>query len=141
MIVASMVSQHVKWLEVCSELPWRTKVPSLNILLNLLAQRLQRLQPPGTRLHGRTAVQARPYLRLSDAEYAIASRLHLGLRPFPARSAVVLPDHCLACRRHVSLTAEPWHWLSWRRRAAVAREPRPSSTEQTSGSSRALGMQ
>ena len=53
-----------------------------------------------------------PYLRLSDAEYAIASRMHLGLRPFPARSMAVIPDHCLLCRRHVSLDTEAWHWLA-----------------------------
>ena len=33
MIVASMISQHIKWLEACESLPWRAAVPSLNILL------------------------------------------------------------------------------------------------------------
>lgn len=32
-IVDSMVSQHAKWLKVCSELPWRKDIASLNILL------------------------------------------------------------------------------------------------------------
>ena len=33
MIVASMISQHIKWLEACEELPWRSPIPSLNVLL------------------------------------------------------------------------------------------------------------
>ena len=46
--------------------------------------------------------------------------MHSGPAPRAPRSGLLptlldftsLPDHCLACRRHVSLTAEPWHWLS-----------------------------
>jgi len=33
LIVASMVTQHSKWLDACDELPWRAPVPSLNLLL------------------------------------------------------------------------------------------------------------
>ncbi|HYQ18762.1 MAG TPA: phosphoketolase family protein, partial [Polyangiaceae bacterium] len=33
LIVASMATQHAKWLETCVELPWRRSVPSLNYLL------------------------------------------------------------------------------------------------------------
>ncbi|OPJ59869.1 phosphoketolase family protein [Clostridium oryzae] len=33
-VVDSMVSQHAKWLKVTSELPWRQKVASLNIILS-----------------------------------------------------------------------------------------------------------
>ena len=49
MIVASMATQHAKWLEAASRLPWRAPVASLNYPahLDLLAQRSQRLQPPG----------------------------------------------------------------------------------------------
>jgi len=32
-IVDSMVSQHAKWLKVCSELPWRRPIASLNYIL------------------------------------------------------------------------------------------------------------
>ena len=32
-IVDSMVSQHAKWLKVCSEIPWRVPISSLNLLL------------------------------------------------------------------------------------------------------------
>jgi xylulose-5-phosphate/fructose-6-phosphate phosphoketolase len=54
MVVASMTIQHAKWLEECAALPWRAPVPSLNVLLTstVLAQRPQRLQPPGARPHG-----------------------------------------------------------------------------------------
>jgi xylulose-5-phosphate/fructose-6-phosphate phosphoketolase len=33
LIVASMATQHAKWLDVCRTLPWRASVPSLNYLL------------------------------------------------------------------------------------------------------------
>lgn len=33
MVVASMATQHAKWLDACRELPWRAPVPSLNYLL------------------------------------------------------------------------------------------------------------
>jgi xylulose-5-phosphate/fructose-6-phosphate phosphoketolase len=33
LIVASMATQHAKWLEACTTLPWRAPVPSLNYLL------------------------------------------------------------------------------------------------------------
>ena len=32
-IIDSMVSQHSKWLKICSELPWRKSISSLNIIL------------------------------------------------------------------------------------------------------------
>ena len=32
-IVDSMAAQHAKWLKVCSELPWRQKIASLNLIL------------------------------------------------------------------------------------------------------------
>ena len=32
-VVDSMISQHAKWLKVCSELPWRKDISSLNLIL------------------------------------------------------------------------------------------------------------
>lgn len=32
-VVDSMAAQHAKWLKVCSELPWRQKIASLNLIL------------------------------------------------------------------------------------------------------------
>ena len=34
-----MFNQHAKWLEKCNELPWRAKVPSLNLLITALVWR------------------------------------------------------------------------------------------------------
>ena len=33
-VVDSMAAQHAKWLKVCSELPWRQKIASLNLILS-----------------------------------------------------------------------------------------------------------
>jgi xylulose-5-phosphate/fructose-6-phosphate phosphoketolase len=38
-LLDSMVNQHAKWLEKCSEVPWRMKVSSLNILVSGLVWR------------------------------------------------------------------------------------------------------
>ncbi|KAI0596003.1 D-xylulose 5-phosphate/D-fructose 6-phosphate phosphoketolase [Biscogniauxia sp. FL1348] len=38
-VIDSMVNQHCKWLEKCLEVEWRTKVPSLNILLTAVVWR------------------------------------------------------------------------------------------------------
>ena len=55
-----------------------------------------------------------PRVRLSDVEFAIAARLSLNLKPFPACAMATLPEHCPLCRnnRTVSLTNDPWHWLT-----------------------------
>ena len=55
-----------------------------------------------------------PRVRLSDVEFAIAARLSLNLKPFPACAMATLPEHCPLCRnnRTVSLTDDPWHWLT-----------------------------
>ena len=51
MVSASMTVQHAKWLEGARSLSWRRPVPSLEPVahLDVLAQRPQRLQPPGPR--------------------------------------------------------------------------------------------
>lgn len=54
---------------------------------------------------------------LSDVEYAIAARLHLGLQPFPPRAMAALPEHCPLCVHRVtgapvSLRDDPWHSLT-----------------------------
>ena len=33
-IVDSMAAQHAKWLKVCSQLPWRQSIASLNLILS-----------------------------------------------------------------------------------------------------------
>ena len=32
-VIDSMFNQHAKWLSICNHLPWRHKIPSLNILV------------------------------------------------------------------------------------------------------------
>ena len=39
LIVASMVAQHLKWLEACKHISWRKDIPSCNILLTSTAWR------------------------------------------------------------------------------------------------------
>ena len=67
LIVASMVSQHAKWLEVCSELPWRTKLPSLNILLTSTCWRNVRYR------HNHHSHPRPPSLHSSTHNFALTS--------------------------------------------------------------------
>ena len=38
-VIDSMFNQHAKWLEMCSELPWRAPISSLNLLITPLVWR------------------------------------------------------------------------------------------------------
>ena len=38
-VIDSMVNQNAKWLEKCNDVPWRTKVSSLNVLVSGLIWR------------------------------------------------------------------------------------------------------
>ena len=74
-IVDSMFNQHAKWLKVCSDIPWRRPIASLNYLLVLarLAAGPQRLQPPGPRLHrprGQQEGRGHPRLPAAGRQHA-----------------------------------------------------------------------
>ena len=76
-IIDSMFNQHAKWLKVCSHIPWRRPIASLNYLLELarLAAGPQRLQPSGSRLHrSRRQQEGRGHPRLSAARREHAAR-------------------------------------------------------------------
>jgi xylulose-5-phosphate/fructose-6-phosphate phosphoketolase len=79
-----MTIQHAKWLQEADNLPWRAGArPERPAHLDLLAQRPQRLQPPGpgliqTRHHRSAATSARVYL------------------PPDANCLLSVADHCFA---------------------------------------------
>ena len=52
-IIDSMFNQHAKWLKVCSHIPWRRPIASLNYLLtsHVWRQDHNGFTPPGPRLH------------------------------------------------------------------------------------------
>lgn len=91
-IVDSMVSQHAKWIKMCSELPWREEIASLNYLLTSHVWRQDHNgfthQDPGFIDH------------LVNKKGAVA-RIYL---PPDANTLLSVMDHCLRSRNYINLT-------------------------------------
>ncbi len=123
LIVASMATQHAKWLEACRELPWRAPVPSLNYLLTSTCWRNDHNgfshQGPGfmdTVLSKKGSV-SRVYLPpdanclLSVAEHCLRSKDHLNLIIIDKQPQLQWLD-LAAARRHCQAGASVWDWAS-----------------------------
>jgi xylulose-5-phosphate/fructose-6-phosphate phosphoketolase len=121
LIVASMVTQHAKWLEACLDLPWRAPVPSLNILLTSTCWRNDHNgfshQGPGfmdTILSKKGAI-SRIYLPpdanclLSVADHALASRSYVNLLIIDKQPELQWLN-MEAAREHCARGASVWEW-------------------------------
>jgi len=130
LIVASMVTQHAKWLETCLDLPWRAPVPSLNVLLTSTCWRNDHNgfshQGPGfmdTILSKKGAI-ARIYLPpdanclLSVADHALASRNYVNLIIIDKQPELQWLD-LAAAQAHCARGASIWDW------AGTARDDAP----------------
>ncbi len=123
LIVASMATQHAKWLEVCGELPWRTPVPSLNYLLTSTCWRNDHNgfshQGPGfmdTILSKKGSV-VRAYLPpdanclLAVADHCLRSKDYVNLIIIDKQPQLQWLD-LAAARLHCELGASVWQWAS-----------------------------
>ncbi|CAN5916041.1 phosphoketolase family protein [soil metagenome] len=123
LIVASMTTQHAKWLEAQAELPWRSPVPSLNILLTSTCWRNDHNgfshQGPGfmdTILSKKGSV-ARVYLPpdanclLSVADHCLRSRNYVNLIIIDKQPQLQYLD-LAAAREHCARGASRWEWAS-----------------------------
>ncbi|MGA4507248.1 phosphoketolase family protein [Propionibacteriaceae bacterium G1746] len=121
MVSASQTIQHAKWLEEANHLPWRAKVPSLNILLSSTAWRNDHNgfshQGPGliNNVMQHRGDVARIYLPpdanclLSVARHAFRSRSHVNLivqDKQPQLQYLTLEQANEHCRRGASV----WDW-------------------------------
>lgn len=103
-VVDSMISQHAKWLKVCSELPWRKSIASLNILLTSHCWQQDHNgythQDPGLLNH---LVTKKPSI----------VRMYL---PPDANSLLSTMDHCLKTKDYINVIVASKHprpqWLS-----------------------------
>lgn len=103
-IVDSMVSQHAKWMKMCSELPWREEIASLNYLLTSHVWRQDHNgfthQDPGFIDH---LINKKPDV----------ARIYL---PPDANTTLSVMDHCLRSRGYINLTITGKHeapqWLT-----------------------------
>ena len=123
LIVASMTTQHAKWLEATASLAWRHPVPSLNYLLTSTCWRNDHNgfshQGPGfmdTVLSKKGAV-ARVYLPpdanclLSVSEHALQSRNYVNLIIIDKQPQLQWLD-LAAAKAHCAAGASVWDWAS-----------------------------
>jgi xylulose-5-phosphate/fructose-6-phosphate phosphoketolase len=90
-VVDSMVTQHAKWLEQCSELPWRRAIGSLNVLVTSHAWRND---------HNGFSHQATGFV-----DNALARRSEVVRVYYPPDGNCLLSvfDHCLRSRNYVNI--------------------------------------
>jgi xylulose-5-phosphate/fructose-6-phosphate phosphoketolase len=91
MVSASQTVQHAKWLEEAEHLPWRAKVPSLNILLTSTAWRND---------HNGFSHQGPGLITTVLTQRGSVARIYL---PPDANTLLSVADHCLRSRSYVNL--------------------------------------
>jgi xylulose-5-phosphate/fructose-6-phosphate phosphoketolase len=121
LIVASMATQHVKWLEMSARLPWRAPIPSLNYLLTSTCWRNDHNgfshQGPGfmDTIISKRGTLVRAYLPpdanclLSVADHCFRSANYLNLIIIDKQPELQWLDMD-AARAHCARGASVWEW-------------------------------
>ena len=91
LIVASMATQHAKWLEATAALPWRAPVPSLNYLLTSTCWRND---------HNGFSHQGPGFMDTIVSKKGTVARVYL---PPDANCLLAVADHCLRSANRVNL--------------------------------------
>ncbi len=94
MVSASQTIQHAKWLEEAAHLPWRAKVPSLNILLTSTAWRND---------HNGFSHQGPGLLSVMLTTRGDVARIYL---PPDANCLLSVADHCFRSKSYVNLIVQ-----------------------------------
>ncbi|MCU7724885.1 phosphoketolase family protein [Actinoplanes sp. KI2] len=94
MVSASQTVQHGKWLQEAAHLPWRAKVPSLNILLTSTAWRND---------HNGFSHQGPGLIQVVLNQRGNVARVYL---PPDANCLLSVADHCLRSRSYVNLIVQ-----------------------------------
>jgi xylulose-5-phosphate/fructose-6-phosphate phosphoketolase len=109
LIVASMATQHAKWLEMCESLPWRKPVSSLNVLLTSTCWRND---------HNGFSHQGPGLIDVVLSMKGTVARIYL---PPDANCLLSVADHCLRSRDYVNLMViDKQPQLQWLDREAAA---------------------
>jgi xylulose-5-phosphate/fructose-6-phosphate phosphoketolase len=90
-VIDSMFNQHAKWLEICSHLPWRADLASLNLLITSTVWRQD---------HNGFTHQDPGFLDLVVNKSAAVTRIYL---PPDANCLLSVADHCLRSRNYVNV--------------------------------------
>ncbi len=103
-VVDSMISQHAKWLKVCSELPWRESISSLNLILTSHCWQQD---------HNGYTHQDPGLLNHLVTKKADIVRMYL---PPDANTLLSTIDHCLHTKDYINVIVASKHprpqWLS-----------------------------
>jgi xylulose-5-phosphate/fructose-6-phosphate phosphoketolase len=91
LIVASMATQHAKWLEACESLPWRAPISSLNYLLTSTCWRND---------HNGFSHQGPGFMDTIISKKGTVSRVYL---PPDANCLLSVADHCFRSKGYVNL--------------------------------------
>ncbi len=91
LVVASMATQHAKWLDVCESLPWRKSIASLNILLTSTCWRND---------HNGFSHQGPGFMDTIISKKGTVARVYL---PPDANCLLSVADHCLRSKNYVNL--------------------------------------
>jgi xylulose-5-phosphate/fructose-6-phosphate phosphoketolase len=91
LIVASMTTQHSKWLEATATLPWRAPVPSLNYLLTSTCWRND---------HNGFSHQGPGFMDTIISKKGTIARVYL---PPDSNCLLSVADHCLRSKNYVNL--------------------------------------
>lgn len=91
LIVASMATQHAKWLEACADLQWRAPVPSLNVLLTSTCWRND---------HNGFSHQGPGFMDTILSKKGSVARVYL---PPDANCLLAVSEHCFRSKDHVNL--------------------------------------
>jgi len=91
LIVASMATQHAKWLEACNDLPWRASVPSLNYLLTSTCWRND---------HNGFSHQGPGFMDTVLSKQGTVARIYL---PPDANCLLSVGEHCLQSKNYLNL--------------------------------------
>lgn len=109
-IIDSMASQHMKWLKVAAELPWRSDIASLNYLL---ASHVWQQD------HNGYTHQDPGFIDHIAAKKASIARIYL---PPDANCLLAVMDHCLRSRQRVNVVVAGKHAMpQWLTIAAATR--------------------
>ena len=90
-IIDSMFNQHAKWLEKCNEVPWRSKISSLNLLITALVWRQD---------HNGFTHQDPGFLDVAVNKSPNVVRIYL---PPDANCLLSVTDHCLRSSGYVNV--------------------------------------
>jgi xylulose-5-phosphate/fructose-6-phosphate phosphoketolase len=91
LIVASMATQHAKWLEACERLPWRRPIASLNYLLTSTCWRND---------HNGFSHQGPGFMDTIVSKKGTVARVYL---PPDANCLLSVADHCFRSKGYVNL--------------------------------------